>query len=136
MSLTSEQMHDAVDRYFSARNSLDPAACTACFTDDATVHDPYGATPIQGAAALREFFCGIANALQEFRVEAKSIYMSGDRAAVLFRRSGVGKNGKSVTVEGVNVFEFNHAGKISGLWSYWDAAAVLAQLKSGGPALY
>ncbi|HXH86555.1 MAG TPA: nuclear transport factor 2 family protein [Nitrospira sp.] len=130
MSLTSEEMRDAVDRYFAARNSLDPAACAACFTDDAIVHDPYGSTPIEGAVAIREFFDGLANVFRDFKVVAESIYPSGDRAAVLFRRTGVGKNGKPVTVEGVNVFEFNHAGRISGLWSYWDAAAVLAQLKS------
>jgi len=130
MPVTSDQMRDAVDRYFAARNRLDPAACTACFTDDATVHDPYGVTPIEGVAALREFFGGIANALQEVRFVAESIYTSGNRAAALFRRTGIGKNGKSFTVEGITVFEFNHAGRISGLWSYWDAAAVLAQLKS------
>jgi steroid Delta-isomerase len=130
LSLTSEQMRDAVDRYFAARNSLDAAACAACFTDDAIVHDPYGSTPIEGAVAIREFFDGLANVFRDFKVVAESIYPSGDRAAVLFRRTGVGKNGKPVTVDGVNVFEFNHAGRISSLWSYWDAVAVLAQLKS------
>ena len=129
MSLTSEQMRDAVDRYFAARNSIDSAASTACFTDDATVHDPYGSTPIEGVVAIREFFDGLANVFQDFKVVAESIYTSGNRAAVIFRRTGVGKNGKSLTVGGVQIFEFNHAGRISGLWSYWDAAAVLAQLK-------
>jgi steroid delta-isomerase len=130
MPLTSEQMRDAVDRYFAARNSMDAAASTACFTDEARVHDPYGSTPIEGIVAIREFFDGMENVFKDFKVVAESIYPSGDRAAVFFRRTGVGKNGKLLTVEGVNVFEFNHAGRISSLWSYWDAPAVLASLKS------
>ena len=130
MSVTADVMRDAVDRYFAARNSMDPAACTACFTEDATIHDPYGATPVQGVVELREYFDAIAKVLQEFRVEAVSVFISGDRAAALFRRTGIGKSGKPFTVEGINVFEFNHAGRITNLWSYWDAAAVLAQLKS------
>jgi steroid Delta-isomerase len=136
MLLTSEQMRDAVDRYFAARNSMDAAASTTCFTDEATVHDPYGSTPIEGVVAIREFFDGMANVFKDFKVVAESIYPSGDRAAVLFRRTGVGKNGKLLAVEGVNVFEFNHAGRISRLWSYWDAPAVLASLKVDDPALY
>ncbi|MDH4185434.1 MAG: nuclear transport factor 2 family protein [Nitrospira sp.] len=130
MSLTPDKIRDAVDRYFAARNSLDPAACAACFTDDATIHDPYGATPVEGIAAVREFFEGVAHALQELRIVAETVYPSGTRAAVLFHGSGIGKNGKPVKVEGIDVFEFNHAERITSLCSYWDAAAVLAQLKN------
>jgi len=130
MSMTVEEMSDAVDRYFAARNSMDSAASTACFTDDATMQDPYGSTPIEGAVAIREFFDGLEHFFRDFKVVAESIYPSGNRAAVVFRRTGAGKNGKPLTVGGVHVFEFNHAGRITNLWSYWDAAAVLAQLKS------
>ena len=129
MALTPDEMRDAVDRYFSARDSVDSAASTACFTDDATVYDPYGSTPVEGTVAIREFFDGVEHFFRDFKVVAESIYTSGNRAAVVFRRTGVGKNGKSLTVGGVHVFEFNYAGKICNLWSYWDAAAVLADLK-------
>ncbi len=130
MALTTQQMCEAIDRYFAAWSSLDPTACAACFTSDARVQDPYGTTPRQGEAALKDFFNGIAKALREMQLRAESMYPSGNRAAVVFRGTGVGMNGKPVSVTGVDVFEFNHAGKITNLWAYWDAAALLAQLKS------
>jgi len=129
MSLSSEQMRDAIDRYFAAWTSLDPSAYVACFTDNAVVHDPYGSTPRQGANALRDFFGGIAHAVQEVRVQADSLYVAGNRVAVTFRGKAIGKNLKPVEVAGIDVFEFNTAGRITALWSYWDSGAVLAQLR-------
>jgi|CXWL01.1.fsa_nt_gi steroid delta-isomerase len=129
MPISPEQMRDAVDRYFAARTNLDPSAYAACFADDATVHDPYGSTPLRGTQALREFFAGIVDALREVRIQADSVYVAGNRSAVVFRGTGTGKNGKPVLVAGVDVFEFTAAARISGLWAYWDCAAVLAQLR-------
>ncbi|ALA58837.1 nuclear transport factor 2 family protein [Nitrospira moscoviensis] len=129
MPLSHEHMRDAANRYFAAWTSLDPSAYVAAFAADASVYDPYGSTPHQGAEALRKFFTGIANALQEVRIEADTIHTAGNRAAVEFRGKAIGKNGKPVEVVGIDVFEFNEAGLITALWAYWDSAAVLAQLR-------
>ena len=129
MSLSSDQMRDAIDRYFAAWTSLDPSAYVACFTDNAVVHDPYGSTPHQGANALRDFFGGIAHAVHEVRIQTDSLYVAGNRAAVVFRGTAVGKNLKPVEVTGIDVFEFNAAGRITALWAYWDPVAVLAKLR-------
>ncbi len=129
MSPSAEVIHDAVDRYFAAWTSLDPAAYTACFSATAAVHDPYGSTPRQGTNALREFFGGIAHALEEVRINAESVHVAGNRAAVVFRGKAVGKNRKPVEVVGIDVFEFDEAGRITTLWAYWDSAAVLAKLR-------
>ncbi len=122
-------MSDAVDRYFATWSSLDPAAYVACFDENAVVHDPYGSTPHKGASALREFFDGIAHAVEEIRIQVDSVYAAGNRAAVVFRGKAIGKNRKPVEVAGIDVFEFNEAGKITALWAYWDPAAVLAKLR-------
>ena len=129
MPISPEQMRDAVDRYFAAWTNLDPGAYAACFSDDATMHDPYGSTPLRGTQALRELSEEIADALREVRIQADSVHVAGNRSAVVFRGSGTGKNGKPVLVAGVDVFEFTAAARISGLWAYWDSAAVLAQLR-------
>jgi len=129
MSLSSEQMRDAVDRYFAAWTSLDPSAYVACFAENAVVHDPYGSTPRQGADALRDFFGVIAHAVQEVRIQADSVYVASNRAAVGFRGQAIGKNQKPAEVVGIDVFEFNEAGRITTLWAYWDSGAVLAQLR-------
>jgi steroid delta-isomerase len=91
MSLASDTIRDAVNRYFAAWSSLDPVAYTACFSDDAVVHDPYGSTPRQGTKALREFFGGIAAALEEVRLEAEAVHVAANRAAVVFRGKAIGK---------------------------------------------
>ena len=122
-------MRDAIDRYFAAWTSLDPSAYVACFTENAVVHDPYGSTPRQGAPALRDFFGAIAHAVQEVHIQADSMYVAGNRAAVVFRGKAIGKNFKPVEVAGIDVFELNAAGRITALWAYWDSAAVLAQLR-------
>ena len=129
MARTSEEMSDAIDRYFKAWSSLDPSAYVACFDEFAVVHDPYGSTPHQGATALRAFFDAIAHAVQEVRIQAESVYASSNRAAVVFRGKAIGKNQKPMEVAGIDVFEFNETGRITALWAYWDAAAVLAKLR-------
>jgi steroid delta-isomerase len=129
MSLSPEQMSDAIDRYFAAWRSLDSSTYVACFSDNAVVHDPYGSTPHQGASALRAFFDAIAHAVQEVRIHADSVHASSNRAAVVFRGKAIGKNQKPVEVSGIDVFEFNEAGRITALWAYWDPAAVLAKLR-------
>jgi len=129
MSLSPERMRDAVDRYFAAWTSLDPSAYVACFADNAVVHDPYGSTPRHGAVALRDFFGAIAHAVQEVRIQADSVYVVSNRAAVVFRGRAIGKNQKPVKVVGIDVFEFNEAGRITTLWAYWDSGAVLAQFR-------
>ena len=129
MPLSPKQMSDAVDRYFTAWSSLDPSAYVACFDEKAVVHDPYGSTPHEGASALREFFGVIAHAVHDVRIQADSVYAASNRTAVVFRGKAVGKNQKPVEVAGIDVFEFNEAGRITALWAYWDPAAVLAKLR-------
>ncbi|MDQ1291200.1 MAG: steroid Delta-isomerase [Nitrospirota bacterium] len=130
MPLSPDEIRDRVDRYFAAWRALDPTAWTACFAADAVSHEPYGATPVQGHAALRTLFHTIASALREVSIRAEETHVAHNRAAVLFRGQGIGKNGKPVNVEGIDVFEFNDAGQIQTLWAYWDPATVLAKLRS------
>jgi steroid delta-isomerase len=129
MPLSPDEICDRVDRYFAAWRALDPTAWTACFAPDAVSHEPYGATPVQGHAALKTLFHSIAGALQEVTIHAQETYISHNRAAVLFHGQGIGKNGKPVEVKGIDVFEFNEAGEIQTFWAYWDPATVLAKLR-------
>ena len=78
---------------------------------------------------MREFFGGVAKALLDVTLEVERIHIAGNRAAVVFRGKGTGKNGKPVHVEGIDVFEFNDDGRISALWCYWDSAEMLTKLR-------
>jgi steroid delta-isomerase len=41
---------------------------------------------------------------------------------------GTGKNGRTVTFEGIDILEVNAAGKIQTIKGYWDPAAMMAEL--------
>jgi steroid delta-isomerase len=129
MPLSHDEIRDRVDRYFAAWRALDPTAWTACFAPDAVSHEPYGTTPVQGHAALKAFFHTIASALQEVDSSGRNSRGAQSRCSP-FRGQGIGKNGKPVDVEGIDVFEFNDAGQIQSLWAYWDPAMVLAKLRT------
>jgi steroid delta-isomerase len=43
---------------------------------------------------------------------------------------GISKSDKSVTFEGITVFEINDSGKIQTTRAYWNPAAMVAQLRS------
>ncbi|MDH5643254.1 MAG: nuclear transport factor 2 family protein [Gemmatimonadota bacterium] len=129
MPLSPEQMRDAVDRYFASWASLDPSAYVACFTEDAVVHTPYGTQPYHGTSALRRFFGEVALALQEVTIIVDAIHVAGNRTAVVFQGTAIGKNGKPAKMDGIDVFEFDDAGRITTLWAYWDSTALLAKLR-------
>ena len=126
--MSQEQMRSVVAQYFAAWSAMDPEKWVSCFAGDAMSHDPYGATPMRGRTALREFFGRITGAMQEITLSGAPVFTAKDRAAVQFKGQGVGKNGRVVAIEGIDVFEFNGEGKIQTLWAYWDPAEVLAKL--------
>lgn len=130
MPLSPDEIRDRVDRYFAAWRALDASVWSACFAADAVSHEPYGATPTQGHAALKTLFHSIAGTLQEATIRAQETHVAHNRAAVVFRGQGIGRNGKPVEVQGIDVFEFNDDGQIQTLWAYWDPATVLVKLRN------
>jgi steroid delta-isomerase len=78
---------------------------------------------------LRQFFAGIAGAFETVGLKEDSVFVSGNEAAVKWTGRGVGKNGREVSFEGIDVFEFNADGKIQTMWAYWNPAAMLAELQ-------
>ena len=104
-------------------------AWIATFAADAVSHDPVGAPPLEGHDALRRFFEGICGAFERVSLSEDQVFIAGNGAAVKWRGKGVGKNGRSVTFEGIDVFEINDAGKIKSIYAYWNPAAMMAELQ-------
>jgi steroid delta-isomerase len=52
-----------------------------------------------------------------------------NEAAVKWTIQGKSKSGKSVSFEGITIFEFNEAGKIQTTRAYWNPALMIAQLR-------
>lgn len=132
--MSQEQLERCIQDYFAALCSKDVEAWLATFAADAASHDPAGAPPHVGHAALRRFFDGVVAAFDSVSITAQQTLWCGRRAAVTWRAEGVGKNGRTVRFAGIDVFELDEAGKIQALWGFWDPAAMFAELN--GPDLH
>ncbi len=127
--MSSEHIQAAVARYFAAIRHTDPDAWVSCFTEHAISYEPAVPVPLQGHAALRQFFLGITGTFRKVGVTEDHVFVSGNRAAVKFTGRGIGKNGREIVFEGIDVFEINDSGKIQTMWGYWDPAAMMAKLQ-------
>ena len=121
---------EMVGKYFAAWCARDAAALAGCFDEEATTHQPYGATPVHGRAAIREALARLLSAFASVEVTADHVFVAKDRAAAKFSGRGTGKNGRQVRLEGITVFECTDGGLIRTLWGYWDPETILAQLRS------
>ena len=128
--MSTDQTEKVVSDYFAAIRAMDVNSWLATFAEDAVSHDPVGAPPMRGHAALRQFFEGIAGAFEQVGIFEDHVYVVGNEAAVKWTGRGTGKNGREVTFEGIDIFEVNDDGKIQTLRGYWQPAAMMAQLQS------
>ncbi|MBI2822134.1 MAG: nuclear transport factor 2 family protein [Acidobacteria bacterium] len=127
--MSKEAIEKIVADYFAAIRAMNADAWVATFAEDGISHDPVGNPPMRGHAELRRFLEGIAGAFNTVGLTENHVFVSGDGAAVKWTGRGVGRNGREVTFEGIDVFQVNAHGKIQTVWAYWDAAALMAQLQ-------
>lgn len=131
-NLTRMTMASIIYEYFQALNTMDRAAYLACFTQDATVLDPYGGRPLQGREGLNKFMDGIERTWSEFTMTPGELFVVGDRVATSWTTKATAKSGKTAKFAGINVFSLSlsldEAGLISRLEGYWDFKAMLAQI--------
>ncbi|NEO58114.1 MAG: hypothetical protein F6K54_36710 [Okeania sp. SIO3B5] len=65
----------------------------------------------------------------QLELTPNNIFIVDNGAAVKWTMQGVGKNGNQGVAEGISIFEINENGKIKQVSSYWDDAAMMAQIK-------
>ncbi|HVF90727.1 MAG TPA: nuclear transport factor 2 family protein [Blastocatellia bacterium] len=126
--MTTGSVRQTVADYFTAIRAMDADAWLSTFAENAVSHDPVGAPPSEGHAALRQFFEGIAGAFEKVELFEDSVFVAGDSAAVKWTGRGTGKNGRDVIFEGIDVFEINADNKIQTIWGYWDPSAMMSEL--------
>ncbi|WP_037900632.1 nuclear transport factor 2 family protein [Streptomyces sp. NRRL S-350] len=127
--MTFPAMPPAILQFFSASQEGDVDAWAKAFAEDGVFHDPVGAPPITGRAAIRDF---IASVLPNFRpflgltpVEAHTI---GNQVAVSWRGAAVTLDGRPVNWSGINIYELDGAGLIQEAKAYFNIAVFQAQL--------
>ena len=128
--MSTDAIRKVVNDYFAATRAMDMEAWLATFADGAVSYDPVGGPPLEGHDGLRQFFQGITGAFEKVGLKEEKVFISGNGAAVSWTGHGVGKNGREVSFEGIDVFEINEDGKIQKMWGYWDPAAMMAELQA------
>ncbi len=113
--LNDQQIKDALQAYVDAISGDDVEAVVALFTDDAVVEDPIGSDPQQGKDALRAFYQIAVDSVEKMTLEGNVRVRDHYGAAAM--RAKV--KGADITMETLDVMEFNDAGLITKMTAYW-----------------
>lgn len=114
---TAEQMTAIVHAYVDGFAKADPEAIVALFAEDATVEDPVGTPPKVGHQAIREFYTFSVSTGAKLHLQGP-IRLGGDYAAFAFQvRLKMGE--ADATVDVIDVFRFDAAGKIARMEAYF-----------------
>jgi uncharacterized protein (TIGR02246 family) len=127
--MSSEAIQALVTAYFNNMQAMDSTAWAENFTEDALIYDPVGNLPNKARENAQKFFGILAMAFAKLELALDHIFVSGNGAAVKWTMRGWGKNGKQGVAEGISVFEIHESGKIQQVSSYWDDAAMMAQIR-------
>lgn len=128
--MSPETVARTIKSYFAAINSLKADEWIALFAEDAEAYDPADAPPHKGHEALRHFFEAIAGGFKQIEMDADQVFITGREAAVKWTGRGLGKNGRKVHFEGIDVFEISDDGLIQRTRAYWNPAELMGQLQA------
>ncbi|MBW4579900.1 MAG: nuclear transport factor 2 family protein [Tildeniella nuda ZEHNDER 1965/U140] len=124
-----ETIQAVVADYFANLQAMNLEGWVKNFTKDATVHDPVGKPPNNALETAPKFFGLLSMAFEKLQLSQDQIFVAGSGAAVKWTMRGWGRNGKQGMTEGISVFEIHESGKIQQVSSYWDEAAMMAQIR-------
>jgi limonene-1,2-epoxide hydrolase len=120
--------HETLHAYAAAISALDPGAFAACFAPDCELNDPVGAPPHRGQEGARAMLAGFEPLLASIRFQIGRIHLNGRSAALTWSIEAEGKNGRTASAEGIDVVDFDEAGKIVRTNGYWDPGPFVGAL--------
>ncbi len=127
--MTKETIETVVKSYFANMAAMNAQAWVENFTEDGVIYDPVGKPPSNVQSDYQKFFGLLSMIFAKLELTLDNIFIVDNGAAVKWKMQGVGKNGNQGVAEGISVFEINENGKIKQVCSYWDDAAMMAQIK-------
>jgi steroid Delta-isomerase len=111
-----EEKKSAVERYLASVSAGDIDGIVSLYAEDATLEDPVGSTPVRGHEAIRAFYERATK--MGIRLEPTGpVRIAGSEAAFPFRVTTVG--GPKMTIDVIDVFRFDEAGKVREMRAYW-----------------
>ncbi len=127
--MSKESIETLIAAYFTHMGTMNPEGWVEYFAEDALSYDPVGHPPTKIHEGFREFFGQLQAVFEQLEPTTEHIFVAGNEAAVKWTIRGKSKSGKSVTFEGITVFEINESGKIKTTRAYWEPAAMVAQVR-------
>lgn len=128
--MSKETIEAVIAAYFTNMAAMNPEGWVEHFAENAVSYDPVGHPPTKVHEGFREFFGQLQGVFEQLKPTTEYIFVAGNEAAVKWTIQGTSKSAKSITFEGITVFEVNEAGKIQTTRAYWNPEAMIAQLKS------
>lgn len=128
--MSKESIEAVVAAYFANIAVMNAERWVDLFSEDAVSYDPVGHPPSKVHEEFQEFFRRLQAVFDQIEPTTEHVFIAGNEAAVKWTMRGDSKSGKSVTFEGITVFEVSEAGKIQILRAYWNPATMMAQLQS------
>lgn len=114
---TPEQMQAAVHGYVDGFAKGDVEGIVALFAEDAEIEDPVG-TPLKvGHEAIRAFYQYSVGTGAKLRLDGP-IRVGPDCAAFAFQVQ-LAMDGKALTVDVIDIFRFDDAGKVRRMEAYF-----------------
>jgi ketosteroid isomerase-like protein len=128
--MSPEAIETVINAYFTNIAAMNSAMLLENFAEDAVSHDPVGEPPAKVHEGLPQLVGLLQATYEKLEPTTEHIFVAGNEAAVKWTMRGISKTGKSVSFEGITIFEINDAGKIQTTRAYWNPAAMIAQLRS------
>ena len=117
MTVTTEQMVNAVETYISSYCSGDLDGILSVFAEDAIVEDPVGAPKLQGHDAIRTFMAAGVSMGAKLKLLGP-IRCAADTAAFPFAVE-LDMAGTAKRIDVIDVFRFNDTGKVIEMRAVW-----------------
>lgn len=124
----SSEIQAITAAYFANLQAMNPGSWVELFTEDATICDPVGNPPRKAREGAQQFFGQLSMIFEKLQLAQDGVFVVNNGAAVKWTMQAWGRNGKQGIAEGISVFEI-HDDKIQQVSSYWDDAALMAQIR-------
>ncbi|GAA2584278.1 nuclear transport factor 2 family protein [Actinomadura fulvescens] len=109
-------MKAVLQSYVDGFAAGDPAAVAGLFADDAVIEDPVGHPPVQGRAAIDEFYANAVGAGTKLTLDTPIRGSHGSRAAMAFT---VEVPAMGIRIRAIDVLTFGEDGKVTRMEAFW-----------------
>ncbi len=109
---TADQVQAAVDGYVRSFATADKRLFMDGLAEDVEQEDPVGSERNRGRRALENFWDGLWTSAGRIDFDAREIYVSGPEAALAFTIVQHLRDGREVTIDGIDTFRVDGTGRI------------------------